>query len=415
LYTRRPEGRAQRDYAPGKFYSTDAITDYALDFISEARGKPFFLYLAYNAPHFPLHAPPAEIAKYARVYEQGWDKIRDARYARQKQLGLLDERWPLTPRSVIPPNVVANLHGWSNKANPAWDSLPAERRTDLARRMAVFAAMVDRMDQNIGRVMAHLEKQGQLDNTLIFFLSDNGACAEWDPFGFDVLTKVNQVNLGTTSGENVLHTGAALEAIGAPGSYVSYGSGWANAGNTPFRLYKHYSHEGGIATPLIVHWPGGNLVGRAVPSAPSGDQRRSGVGTLRPTTNGMVCSRVGHIIDLMPTCIAVADATYPREALPLEGRSLLQPAELRTICFEHEGNRAVRNDRWKLVSLAGQPWELYDMETDRVELHDRASKEPERVRELAAQWDAWASRMRAAGHWDPKNKPTKPKPGTIHD
>jgi arylsulfatase len=389
LYTRLPQGRPTRRYEDGKFYSTDAITDYALDFIAAARkaaDKPFFLYLAYNAPHFPLHAPKEEIAKYAKLYEQGWDKIRDARYARQQQLGLLDQPWPLSPRSIIPPNGVATAHGWSNKQNPAWTSLDVERRADLARRMAVFAAAVDRMDQNIGRVVADLKQHGELDNTLIFFLSDNGACAEWDPFGFDV----------DTGPKNILHTGADLDTIGAPGSYNSYGSGWANAGNTPFRLYKHYSHEGGIATPLIVHWPNG--------------MKRVGEFDRRP----------GHISDLMATCVEVARAEYPRDVLPRAGNSLLpalrgEPAEPRTIFFEHEGHRAVRNGKWKLVSLAGQPWELYDMETDRVELNDRAAQEPERVRALAGQWDAWVNRMRAAGSWNAKPKPAKPKAGTIRD
>ena len=176
LYTRRPAGRVARSYAEGQFYSTDAITDHALDFVAQARQttKPYFLYLAYNAPHFPLHAPKAEIAKYAQLYEQGWDKIREQRYARMKQQGLIDARWPLSPRSVIPPNKVATEHDWSDKANPAWDALDGDRRADLARRMAVYAAAVDRMDQNVGRVVADLEQQGELANTLIFFLRGGG-------------------------------------------------------------------------------------------------------------------------------------------------------------------------------------------------------------------------------------------------
>ncbi|MEI7733137.1 MAG: arylsulfatase [Verrucomicrobiota bacterium] len=404
LYTRLPPGRPAREYAEGTFYATDAITDFALEFIASARqtaDKPFFLYLAYNAPHFPLHAPKAEIAKYAQLYEQGWDKIREVRYARQKQLGLLDERWPLSPRSTVPPNRVATAHQWANRQNPEWHSLPADRRTDLARRMAVFAGAVDRMDQNIGRLVTDLKQHRELDNTLIFFLSDNGACAEWDPFGFDVTNQVQQVNLGTTSGLNLLHQGAELESMGAPGSYFSYGSGWANACNTPFRLYKHYSHEGGIATPLIIHWP---------------------AGMQRP---GELDRRPGHIVDLLPTCAEVAGTAYPASIngvaiQPAEGRSLCaalrgEPDAERPLFFEHEGNRAVRAGKWKLVSLAGQPWELYDMEADRVELQDRAAQEPARVKELAALWDAWAKRMRAAGHWNSNANLPKPKPGTIHD
>ncbi len=381
LYTRRPEGRTARSYPEGKFYATDAITDHALDFIASARqagDKPFFLYLAFNAPHFPLHAPPAEIAKYAGTYEQGWDKIRDARYARQKQLGLLAGVPELTPRSQIPPNVVANMHDWTGKANPAWESLAADRRADLARRMAVFAGAVDRMDQNIGRVVADLKQHGELANTLIFFLSDNGACAEWDPFGFDVTNNVHAVNLGTTSGLNILHTGAALDQLGAPGSYVSYGSAWANACNTPFRLYKHYSHEGGIATPLIIHWPAG--------------MKRA----------GELEQRIGHISDVMATCIELAGARYPADKLAPAGRSLVpalrgEAAGSRTIFFEHEGNRAVREGQWKLVALAKGPWELYDMSRDRVELHDLAAQQPDRVKQMAAQWDAWSAQVSAHG------------------
>ncbi len=392
LYTRRPEGRVARSYPEGKFYSTDALTDHALDFVAQARQaqKPFFLYLAFNAPHFPLHAPKADIAKYAQLYEQGWDKIRERRYARMQQLGLLDARWPLSPRSGVPPNKVATEHGWSNKENPAWDTLPPERRADLARRMAVYAAAVDRMDQNIGRVVADLKQHSELENTLIFFLSDNGACAEWDPFGFDVLRNVHAVNLGTTSGDTTLHTGAALDEIGAPGSYVSYGSGWANACNTPLRLYKHYDHEGGISTPLIVHWP-------------AGTQRR-----------GELDKRLGNIFDLLPTCAEVAGAAYPatfkgKDVLPLPGTSLCgalrgEPATERELFFEHEGNRAARVGRWKLVALAGQPWELYDEEADRTEQRDLAAAQPARVKELERKWQAWAKEMHLGGKRKPHVK-----------
>jgi arylsulfatase len=357
-----------RQYPAGKFYSTDAITDYALDFLADAREKrqPYFLYLAYNAAHFPLQAPRELIDKYVPVYEKGWDAIREERYARMKKLGILDERWPLSPRSVIPPNRVATPHGWSDKENPAWDSLDADRRADLARRMAIYAAMIDRMDQNIGRLLDDLKQKGEMENTLIFFLSDNGACAEWDPFGFD----------GDSGPNNVLHRGAELEKMGLPGSYLSYGSAWANACDTPFRLYKHYTHEGGISTPLIVHWPAG--------------MKRKGEIDPRP----------GHIADLMATCADVVGAQYPaifqgNAITPPAGQSLApamkgEPAAERTIFFEHEGNRAVRQGKWKLVALAGRPWELYDEDADRVELKDLAAANPERVRAMAAQWEEWA-------------------------
>jgi arylsulfatase len=368
-FRRAPADRPKREYAPGKFYSTDAITDYALDFLADARQheKPFFLYLAFNAPHFPLHAPEEEIEKYKDVYRKGWDNTREERFARQQVLGLPSSRWQLTPRS---PYEDSFKH--TSGVNPAWDSIPADRQADLARRMAIFAAMVDRMDQNIGRVVADLRKNNQLDSTLIIFLSDNGACAEWDPWGFD----------GSSGPNNVLHTGADLDKMGGPGSYLSYGSGWANAGNTPWRLYKHYVHEGGISAPCIVHWP-------------AGMSKRRGI-VVRPQ----------HLIDLMPTFVDVAGTEYlkqlsGREIQPTEGQSLVpilrdesggSAAGNRTLYWEHEGNRAVREGNWKLVGLHGKPWELYDMHADRSELNDLAAKEPERVKEMATKYDAWAKR-----------------------
>jgi arylsulfatase len=280
-YVRLPAGRPARTYPPGGFYATDAITDHALDFLADARKapeKPFFLYLAYTAPHFPLHARPEDIAKYKDVYAKGWDKLREERHARQVKLGLFDPKVRLSPRSGFE----TRDDFYRTGENPAWDTLPTDRRADLARRMAVYAAMVDRLDQDVGRVVEDLRKNGQLENTLVLFLSDNGACAEWDPFGFD----------GTSGPKNVLHTGAELDKMGGPGTYHSYGSGWANACNTPFRWYKHYGHEGGIRTPLIAHWPKG-IAGR-----------------------GEFRHQVGHVIDLMATCVDVGGAKYPARASP---------------------------------------------------------------------------------------------------
>jgi arylsulfatase len=236
--------------------------------------------------------------------------------------------------------------------------------------------MVDRMDQNIGRVLDDLHTTGQLDNTLVIFLSDNGACAEWDPWGFD----------GSSGPKNVLHRGADLDAMGGPGSYLSYGSGWANAGNTPWRLYKHYVHEGGISSPFIVHWPGEVKRRGAIDSA-----------------------TVAHLIDLLPTCAEAAGADPPRQVnghdvLPAEGMSLIGlfrgfqdesrpiPASRKVLYWEHEGNRAVREGNWKLVGLHSKPWELYDIVADRSEMHDFAAAQPERVKEMAAKYDAWATR-----------------------
>jgi arylsulfatase len=365
-----PQGHAKRDYATNKFYATDVFGDYAIDFIDEgnAAKKPWFLYLAFNAPHFPLHAYESDIEKYEPVYQQGWDKIREQRLARQKELGLVSKDLKLTPRSNIPLNKFNDKTGWADKDNPPWDSLPDDRRKDLARRMAVYAAMVDRMDQNIGRVVTHLKEAGQFENTFIFFLSDNGACAEWDPYGFDV----------SSSATNILHKGDELKKVGGPESYISYGSGWANACNTPWRLYKHYGQEGGIATPAIIHWPAG--------------MKSKGELTTRPS----------YLPDIMATCLELADAKYPRQfngnkILPPEGQSLVsllkgKKAKSEIIFMEHEGNRALRDDKWKLVALAGKPWELYDMEMDRGEMNNLASGNQKKVEELAEKWDAWAKR-----------------------
>ncbi len=387
-YTRWPAGRTPRTYTSpqggqrGTFYSTDAFGDYALDFMADARKgtQPFFLYLAFNAPHFPLHAPEEDIAKYEAMYfAKGWDVIREERLVRVKELKLLPADLELPPRSPIPAKSHAKPSPFAGKQNPAWNSLPEDRRRDLARRMAIFAAMVDRLDHTVGRVVDDLKRHGQLDNTLIIFLSDNGACWEWDPYGFD----------GSSGPNNVLHTGADLKRAGAPGSYLSYGSAWANAGNTPFRYYKHFSFEGGIRTPFIAHWPAG-LKAR---------------GELRTVP--------GHIIDLMPTFVELAGAHYPAARAgtaikPMEGVSLLPVLAYNTplqrrepLFFEHDGSRGVRDGRWKLVSLVGDAWELYDLDADPNELHNLAAAQSAMVRDLAARWDVWAQRA----HVDVKTNP----------
>lgn len=382
FYTRLPPGRPKRAYPPGGFYSTDAFADYALDFLDEFRrddpGRPWFLYLAFNAPHFPLHAPKEEVDRYVPAYEKGWDAIREARLARMKELGIVGADASLTPRSDW-------RHPFHRRegVNPAWDSLPADRRADLSRRMAIYAAMVEHMDRAIGRIVASLKEHGQFDNTLILFLSDNGGCAEWDPLGFDVETGPKTTN--------ILHKGEEdLAAMGGPGSYISYGSGWANASNTPWRLYKHDTHEGGISTPLVVHWPAGS--------------RRK----------GELDGRVGHIVDIMATCVEVSGAEYPagtdgRAIIPMEGRSLLpalrgEAEGPRTLFWEHEENRAVRDGRWKLVARKDRPWELYDIDADRAELHDLAAREPGRVARLSASWDEWAARCSVLRKPTPKSE-----------
>ncbi len=364
-YLRLPATRQARTYEQGKFYGADALTDYALDFIGQARqtpNSPWFLYLAYNSPHFPLHARREEIEKYRARYSAGWDVLRAERLARMKKLGMVGQSTKLSPRSLY-----WGYRQAEPQQNPAWDTIPRDRREDLARRMAIYAAMVDRMDQNIGRVIADLRATGQLDNTLIVFLSDNGACAEWDPWGFD----------GSSSGNNTLHRGDELEKMGGPGTYHSVGSGWANASNTPWSLYKHYTNEGGISDPCIIHWPAGIQRHGAIEQAPA------------------------HLIDVMPTIVEATGARYPerigsREIYPMAGRSLLpalRGARMpeRTLYFEHEGHRAVREGRYKITALRGGPWSLYDMQRDRTETQNLAAEHPKIVEDLSRKWDVWAA------------------------
>ncbi len=404
MMTRLPEGKPQHAYKPGEFFATDALTDHALDFLADMRksGAPWLLYVAYQAAHFPIASRKEDMTGYPEIYAQGWDKIREQRLARQKQIGLLPENTPLTPRSKIP-HVVASTREGSMTAdgkNPAWDSLPADRRADLAQRMAVYAGMVTGMDRNIGRLLADLRASGQLDNTLVFFLSDNGACAEWEPFGFEMLPTPNPVpgtglNQGTQALPNKLYRGDELAKMGQAGSFPGYGSAWANACNTPWRLYKHYGHEGGIGTPLIAHWPAG------------------------VKAKGEFRAQQGHLIDLMATCVDIAGAKYPTEfdgnkILPPEGTSLApafanKAVEREFLAWEHEGNRAIREGKWKLVSFANALWELYDMDADRVEMNNLAASQPDRVKTMSAKWEAWAKRTHAL----PRPGPPAPAPSNA--
>lgn len=357
-YSRLPPDHAARQYEKNSFYGTDAVTDHALDFLDEARtapAQPWFLYLAYHAPHFPLQAKSEDISRYRSTYQDGWDRIRQNRIARMKAMNLIPASTSLTPRSPY-----TSWEEAIHEANPAWNDLSADRRADLAQRMAIYAAMIECMDRNIGRVVGSLRDSGELEQTLILFLSDNGACAEWDPHGFD----------GKSGPDNALHQKDELSGMGGPGTYHSFGSGWANAANTPWRLYKHYMHEGGISTPCIVHWPA--VVKRR--------------GEIEP--------QPAHIIDILPTLMAAAGAA---DAGPLSppGRSLMslfagQRQPLRTLYFEHEGNRAIQEGTWKLVSEKQRPWELYDLAMDRTELTDLASKHPALVERLDADWHRWA-------------------------
>jgi arylsulfatase len=370
---RLPSDRPLREYRKGEFYASDAITDYALDFLEDGLSKqePFFLFLSYNAPHFPLHAPKELTDQYAPVYEKGWDAIRAERFHRMMELGIGDENWELPPRSEV--MIERRDLGYGGKPNPAWDEWDADRQKDLARRMAVYAAMIHIMDENIGRVLSMLEERREMDNTLIFFLSDNGACAEFNPLGFDL----------EESRDNLLNTGSRLDSMGLPGTYLSYGSGWAMTSNTPLNLYKHYIHEGGISTPFIMHWPDGI------------------------TVPGSIDKRPAHIMDVMATCVEVSGAVYPgmnngTPVLPMEGMSLVPVIEggelwTRTLGFEHERNRGYLKGAWKIVSeeYRGKEWELYNINEDRLEQNDLASQYPQKVKELEAEYQAWAERVLA--------------------
>ncbi len=358
------EAEARR---PGFFY-TDAISDEAVKFLqthhTEHKDKPFFEYVAYTAPHWPLHAHDEDIAKYKGRFDSGWDTLREERLERLVRWGLLDPKWKLTGRDPSQP-------AWSEAQNQAW----------LLRCMEVYAAQVDRMDQGIGRILAELEKQGELDNTLVIFLADNGACAEAIPedVGVDELVNKLMIARSHTREGAVVHFGNNPELMPGPeNTYQSYGTAWANLSNAPFRFYKHWAHEGGISTPLIMHWP----------------QGISDRGDLRHTP--------GYLPDIMATILDVAQTAYPstlagREILPLEGHSLQQAfkADLASrppMFWEHEGNAAARIGPWKLVRDYPNAWELYNMEEDRTELHNLAKQEPERVAAMSLEYEAWAKR-----------------------
>ncbi len=346
--------------APGtNFYYTDAITEHAVADIHRlaGTGKPFFLYVAYTAPHWPLQAPEADIARYRRQYLAGWDTIRSNRYQRQIQLGLIDKNWPLSPRD-------ARVSDWSRVADKAWE----------ANRMATYAAMVGHLDDGVGHILAGLKAAGVDQNTLVIFFSDNGACAEVvEPGWYDIPSQ-------TRAGRAIAVGNGNHAAFAGPDTvWQSYGVPWANVSDTPFLLYKHFTHEGGIASPFIARWPA------VIKSA------------------GGISGQVGHVTDIMATVVDIAGAKHPvtyegHTIQPLEGTSLLpifagrERAHPSPIFWEHEGNRAVRLAQWKLVARAGQPWELYDTAADRTEQNNLAATHPEKISELSALYDAWAKR-----------------------
>ena len=338
---------------PNDYYTTTIWADYGIKYIDEANGKnkPFFLYLAFNAPHWPLQAPQSIIRRYLGLYKDGVEPSRIKRYQKMMESGIIDKNYKLTP----PDTTVKS-----------WESLSAKERLFQDSIMATYAACVELMDLNIGRVVDCLKKRGILDNTLIFFMSDNGGCAEGIASG-----------LGNNSG---------IGAVGNPQSFVQCGRGWANLQNTPFSLYKHYAHEGGIHTPLIVHWPAGINAKNEIRKQP------------------------GHIIDLMATCIDVSKSAYPKllngiSIIPFQGVSLVpaftnKSLHRDTLGWEHEGNRAIRIKNWKLVSKAKvlsrltpkdvKNWELYDLSRDPTETDNLAASHPEKVKKMSEEWVKWA-------------------------
>jgi len=325
------------------FYTTDTFTDYACQFISEVVAtddKPFFLYLAYNAPHWPLNCKWEEFQKYKGKYRDGWEALMRRRLAKQKQLGLFDE-------DIVPaPHV-----------GPEWASLSDAQREDLDSIMAAYAGCIDSIDQNIGKLTRHLEQLGRLNDTIIFFLSDNGACQEGGRLGRGSAAMVKDPPLETTAG-------------------VRLGLAWANACNTPFRLYKHFVHEGGACTPMIAHWPAG----------------------IPEDREGTFVRQFAYLPDFMATCVELADTQYPDDAPSCEGVSMLSllkgsrdAIHVDPIYWEHEGNAAVRWGKWKLVREYKKPWELYDVDVDRAEMHDLASSHPNKRDEMVQLWTEWAS------------------------
>jgi arylsulfatase len=327
------------------FFATHAFTGFAVKFIQESaqQPKPFFLYLAYTAPHWPLHASPEAIAKYRGSYKRiGWDNLREQRLRRLKDAGLIDPGFQLVPRP-------ANVRPWT-EATP-------ERQDQWDEEMAVYAAMLEEMDRGIGQVLDAIGKTGRAENTVVMFMSDNGGAAE-DP---------NRSLPGSV--------------LGTRESYEGYGIGGAHVSSGPFRKTKKYSHEGGISTPLIISWPAG-ITGKA---------------------QGAIVRDPAHFIDIMPTCLDLAGAKFPSElnghkTLRPEGISLKRSFNLKPLArrgpifWEHEGHRAVRDGKWKLVASHNDPWELYDMEKDRSESNDLAKVQESKTRELIKLYDGWAKR-----------------------
>lgn len=378
---------ADSEYTPKIYYYTDAISDHAVRFIGDhakqRKEKPFFMYIAYTAAHWPMHALPKDIKKYEGRYDAGYKAIREARYAKMKKLGVIEDRWALSPQAE------------------QWDGVKdLEFETAC---MEVYAAMIDNMDQGIGRILSELEKQGMLENTLVMYMQDNGGCAEGmgrrgpnklraEKPGEPMTDTELQPSMipGKTRDGWPMRMGYGV-IPGPADTYIGYGRGWANVSDTPFREYKHWVHEGGISTPLVAYWPNGIK------------------------RNGQLEHQPAHLIDIMATCIDLSGAKYPtakdgQTIKPMEGRSLMTAFEGKKIerdalYWEHEGNRAVRVGDWKLVAKGSKgKWELYDMDADRSELNNLAEKLPKKVEELTAKWQAYAERANVLRIGPPKKQ-----------
>lgn len=366
------------DRTNGEFYYTDAIADHAVRFISEHHyetgDQPFFMYVSFTAAHWPMHALEKDIAKYKGKYDVGYDAVRAARYRRMVELGVIDRS--ATTNFPIP-NDAKETEFWE------WDK----------RNMEVYAAMVDNMDQGIGRIVEALRDTGQFDNTLICFFQDNGGCAEAYGRRGDGKPRSETATLPKLDDDYLqpdmqpkqtrdgfpVRTGKGVMA-GPADTYIGYGRAWATVSNTPFREYKHWTHEGGISTPLIVHWPN------------------------KLTRQGELDSTPGHLVDLMATAVDVSGAQYPKtyhggnDIKPMEGKSLAptfvgKPIEREAIYWEHEGNRAIRVGDYKLVAKGAKGlWQLYNIAKDRSEQNDLAADQPERAKKLQAMWQAYAER-----------------------
>lgn len=344
------DGHTKLPTTGGDFYVTDAFSDTAVSYISnhDYRKKPLFLYLAYNAPHWPLHALKDDIEKHKGDYDAGWDLLREQRFNRQKELGLFGKNVQLSPR---------------DPCVPAWDSLSLEKKEEFAMRMTIYAAQIDAIDRGVGKIVKALHEAGQFDNTVIMFTNDNGACAEY------------------------IGTEGIINVTGEADTWESYRINWANLSSTPYRGYKHYTNEGGIAAPLIISWPKG----------------------IDKRINGTIVREYGYFADIMPTCVELANTEYPKEykgkpIIPYEGVSLVPNFSNRHVergmtFWEHEANIAVRDGKWKLnlLNREGEPinmdkLELYDMEKDPTELHNLASSDIAKAKSMVRAWMHWAEK-----------------------